>query len=164
MCEIQYSRYSDLDDKVILKASSLGMPLIGGTALEFLAYHTNHISGRVRSDNDLDFITNSEWLKDEFQLWLKMNIDPVLVQVDVMLVKSHVIPKELVIDIKGILVMGPEYIIWSKLQRFSLQDIKDIKWLLSIVTAENLEVWLQHMGITAIEVERINSIIKQVYG
>ena len=37
LVKISCSKYSDLDDLIIAKASELGIPLIGGTALEILA-------------------------------------------------------------------------------------------------------------------------------
>lgn len=51
LSRVQCSRYSDLDDKIIAKASSLGIPLIGGTALEVLASHYGVSGVRKRSNN-----------------------------------------------------------------------------------------------------------------
>lgn len=157
--KINYSQYSIYDEQVILKASSLGMPLIGGTALEVLASVFNKSDVRKRSDNDLDFATNSEQAKDDLQKWVQQQVDAEKVQVDVFLINSHILPKPLIIEVDGVLVMSPEYLIWSKLHRLSEQDKKDIKWLLTITDACKLELWFESLGVTETELEQINLII-----
>ena len=157
--KIAYTQYSIFDEKIIQKASSLSMPLIGGTALEVLATAFKKADVRKRSDNDLDFITDSELAKDELQKWVRLNTNAEKVQVDVYLIKSHTLPKQLVMNVNDILVMAPEYLIWSKLQRLSEQDKKDIKWLFSITDACKLEHWFEILGVTDLEIMKINLLI-----
>lgn len=159
---LQFTKYSPYDELIILKASALGMPLIGGTALEVLDGAYGKSGVRKRSDNDLDFTTNSDKAKDALQQWVKANVDTDKVQVDVYLVKSHILPKQLIKNANGVLVLEPEYIIWSKLQRLSEQDKKDIKWLLTIADASKLEFWLETLEITDAEVGHINELIQEV--
>ncbi|MFA6831897.1 MAG: hypothetical protein WCR36_06470 [Bacteroidaceae bacterium] len=163
MNRIACTHYNDADEKVILKASSLGMPLIGGTALEVLAdyYHVPCI--RKRSENDLDFSSTSEVAIKNFKSWVVANTDPDKVKVDIYSIPHLKIPFELKLNIKGVLVMSPIYLIWSKLQRANDKDIKDIIWLLTLVTPEDLEEWLSRLGVTDGEIELINDIISGEY-
>ena len=161
-CRVACSRYSDLDDKVIKKATEMGIPLIGGTALEVWAAATETEGVRKRSDNDLDFIVGSLDKSREFSKWVKENIDPSKVKVDLMLVRSHDFkPYRTLVD--GVLVMKPEYLLWQKLTRGSDKDKQDIKWLLSIsdLSDEAIETVINELGITQEEYDLLMSIMEE---
>jgi len=158
---VSCSRYSDLDKKVLNHAFDLDMPLIGGTALEILGSHFGKTGFRKRSDNDLDFITNSQEALDTFSAWLKINIDPSKVKTDVMLITSFKIPQDQILNLGGVLVMSPEFLIWQKVQRWSEKDKQDIAWLLTISNIDKLESLLEEMGITEYELDRLNSLIPE---
>ena len=160
MKPIACSKYSEFDDLIITKASDMGLPLIGGTALEILSDYYKQPNVRSRSENDLDFITNSYDVYVSLNNWLYNNVDTTKVQVDIMHIISHNIPKELIIDIRGIKVMSPEYLIWSKVQRFTEKDKSDILWLLQIADIDLLEVWMERLGVTTTEIDKINDLIK----
>lgn len=156
------SRYSEFDDMIIEKASKLGLPLIGGTALEILGAHYNKQGFRKRSDNDLDFISNDDASIASFSGWLRANVDPKKVKVDVMHVKSHVLPKDEILNLGGILVMSPEYIIWSKTKRFLERDVTDIKWLLDLADFDKLEALIEDLGFSDKNLEDLNGVIESV--
>lgn len=162
MIKIACSKYSDLDSLVINKASELGLPLIGGTALEVWANFYNVPGVRKRSDNDLDFISDDLEQISEFQSWVRKNIDPSKVEVDVMHVLSHDF-SEYIREVNGILIMAPEYLLWSKLTRSdrSEKDIKDIKWILTIdqMSDEDLSYALENLGVTNEEIELIENLL-----
>lgn len=160
MKRIQCSRYSDLDEQVIRKASELGLPLIGGTALEVLAGYYGTPGVRKRSDNDLDFLTTDRKKIIEFKKWLVKNIDPDKVQVDVY-VDAPKNYKDYIMNVDGTLVMRPEYLMWSKLTRASEKDIKDIKWLLSIrqVTDEEISTAMEDLGLTEKEINLLETLL-----
>lgn len=155
------SRYSDLDDKVIEYATSLGLPLIGGTALEIWASATNTPGVRKRSDNDLDFIALSCKQIEDFRAWLISNIDPDIVKTDIYVGDSNITPY--IKEVNGVLVMSLPYILWSKLTRpdRSEKDIQDIKWISTVsqVTDEELVECLEDLGVTAEEINLLNSIL-----
>lgn len=157
---IACSKYSDLDDLVIAKASELGLPLIGGTALELLSNYYNVQGVRKRSDNDLDFLSDDIASIGIFQDWLQENIDPSKVQVDVytQVPKNY---KDYIMDVDGILVMKPQYLIWSKLTRWSDKDIQDIKWLLTIpqMTDKDLNTALDDLGVTQEEFDKLVNLL-----
>ena len=161
LSKIQYSKYSDLDDLVIYKASALGLPLIGGTALEVLSSYYGTPGVRKRSDNDLDFISGSKSTIKEFQTWCKNNTDPDKVKVDVMYVRSHDITKYQFV-IHGVLVMKPQYIIWSKLIRGNERDLKDIKWLMTIpeLLDSDISNALDDLDVTAEEFSLLQSLLR----
>lgn len=160
--KIACSKYSDFDDKVIYKASELGLPLIGGTALEVWANYFNVPGARKRSNNDLDFISNDLPQINEFQSWVRENIDSSKVQVDVMHVQSHDF-SEYIREVNGVLIMAPEYLLWSKLIRSdrSDKDLKDIKWLLTIeqMSDEDITYAFENLGVTDEEIELIKSLV-----
>ncbi|MBE6334240.1 MAG: hypothetical protein E7071_05385 [Bacteroidales bacterium] len=160
--KIAYSKYSDFDDKVIYKASELGLPLIGGTALEVWANYYNVPGVRKRSNNDLDFISNDLPQINEFQSWVRENIYSSKVKVDVMHVQSHDF-SEYIREVNGVLIMAPEYLLWSKFIRSdrSDKDIKDIKWLLTIeqMSDEDLSNALVDLGVTDEEIETLNNLL-----
>lgn len=58
--KILFSKYTNFDEIVIEKASSLGMALIGGTAIEVWGNYYGLEALRPRSINDLDFISASK--------------------------------------------------------------------------------------------------------
>lgn len=159
LSRIQCSRYSDLDDKIISKASSLGFPLIGGTALEILADYYSVDGVRKRSNNDLDFLSKDNKNKLYFMSWIQENIDPDKVEVDFYdeAPKQY---KNYILDINGILVMNPVYLIWSKLIRGSEKDITDIKWLLSIPQISDKEIidGMEDLGLKDEEIELLQSL------
>lgn len=161
LSKIQCTKYSDLDDLVIYKASALGLPLIGGTALEVLSSYYGAPGVRKRSDNDLDFISGSLPTIKEFQHWCKNNTDPDKVKVDVMYVGSHDITKYQ-FDIHGVLVMKPQYILWSKLTRGNERDLKDIKWLMTIpeLLDSDISNALDDLGVTAEEFSLLQSLLR----
>lgn len=159
--KIAYTKYSDVDELVINKASEMGMPLIGGTALEVLGNYYHRSGFRKRSFNDLDFLgTNAESV-EQFQDWVKQNTDPDKVKVDIYLESDEKLQFSL--DMEGILVMKPEYLIWSKLSRpdRSQKDIEDIKWLLSIeeMSDEELSDALDTLGVTDEEFHLLQSLV-----
>ena len=156
---IACSKYSDLDDLVINKASELNLPLIGGTALEIWASYFGRDDVRKRSDNDLDFITNRASDVKKLQEWVVSNIDSTKVTVDVYYVKSHDISKY-ICNINSTLVMDIVYILWSKLIRASKKDLIDCKWILSIdeISDEELVTKLEDLGLTESEVNLLNSL------
>lgn len=153
------SRYSEFDDLVIKRAYDLDMPLIGGTALEILGHYYNKPGFRKRSDNDLDFITNDRTKYIELAAWLRENVDPTKVKVDTMLVRSHTIPEDHILNLGGVFVMSPEYLVWSKVQRFSEVDKKDIQYLIPLCNFDLLESLLEDLGITDEEFDNLNSLI-----
>lgn len=159
--KIQCSRYSDLDDLVIEEASKLGLPLIGGTAMEIWSSELGVEGVRKRSDNDLDFVTDKTALEYLFTDWCIENIDPDKVQVDIFKEESKNFPKELIRNVNGVLVMDPIYLIWHKVQRATKKDKQDLKWLLSFVDIEELSYWLDadKLGITEEEESLINSLL-----
>ena len=59
--------------------------------------------------------------------------------------------------------MSPIYLIWSKLGRCLDRDKSDIYWLLKMTTPDELEKWLEKLGVTLIQVEILNKIIKTEY-
>lgn len=158
--KIKCSYYSDLDESVIEKASSLGMPLIGGTALELIANFYNASGVRKRSNNDLDFLSKSRKEIGELRKWLRENIDPDKVQVDVY-TEAPSNYRDYIINIDGVLVMSPIYILWSKLQRWSDKDQQDIKWILSIsdLTDDEISQGLDDLKLTKEEIERLESVL-----
>ena len=162
MKKIACSKYSDLDDRVIHKASELGLPLIGGTALEVWANYYNVSGVRKRSDNDLDFISNHSTVIREMQEWVKKHIPTDKVKVDILFVKSHDY-SDFIRDVDGTLIMAPEYLLWSKLTRSdrSDKDIKDIKWILSIeeMSDDDLSFALETLGVTDDEIEVLSNLI-----
>lgn len=159
--KIKCSRYTDLDDKVISKASKLGLPLIGGTALEIWASELNISGVRKRSDNDLDFVTDKTSLEYLITDWCRENIDPGKVRVDIFKEQPQNLPKELIRKVHGVLVMDPIYLIWHKVQRATDKDKQDLKWLLSFVDIDELSYWLDadNLGITKDEEQLINSLL-----
>lgn len=159
LSKIKCSRYTDLDEKVIAKASELGMPLIGGTALEVIANEMNVPGVRKRSNNDLDFLSTDRFKITEFKKWLFKNIDPDKVQVDIY-VDAPKNYKHYIMSIDGILVMRPTYLIWSKLTRGSEKDLRDIKWLLTIdqVSDGEISAAMEDLGLTEKEIELLLSL------
>lgn len=159
--KISCSKYSDLDDMVINKATDLGLPLIGGTALEVWANHYGTPGVRKRSDNDLDFISSDGEVNQEFSNWVKENIPSDKVKVDIHFVQSHDFTNY-IRSVDGTLIMAPEYLLWSKLTRSdrSNKDIKDIQWILSIsqLTDEEINNALDDLGVTENEFELLNSL------
>lgn len=158
LSKIQCSKYSDLDDMVITKASELGMPLIGGTALEIIANYYNVPGVRIRSNNDLDFLCADSSLIKEFRKWLIENIDPNKVQVDVY-TDAPSNYRDYILNIDGVLVMSPAYLLWSKLTRASEKDIQDIKWISTIpqLTDEEINNALDDLGVTQKEFDNLVS-------
>lgn len=158
---IQCSRYSDLDDLVIAEASKLGLPLIGGTALEIWASELNIKGVRKRSDNDLDFVTDRTALEYLLADWCRENIDLDKVRIDIFKEEPKNLPKKLIRNVHGVLVMDPIYLIWHKVQRATKKDIQDIKWLLTFVDIDELSYWLDadQLGITEDEEALINSLL-----
>lgn len=158
---ISCSRYSDLDDSVIKKATDLGMPLIGGTALELWAKATGTPGVRKRSDNDLDFLSNSVSKTTKFDSWVRKEVDTDKVKTDVMLVRSHDFSKwETVVD--GVLTMKLQYLLWSKLTRGSEKDKQDIKWILSVkqLKDEDIQEILDELGLTEREANLLEECLK----
>jgi hypothetical protein len=51
-----FTTYHPLDATIIGLSSEFGCPIIGGTGLEVLLNHYGVVHGRVRSDNDIDFL------------------------------------------------------------------------------------------------------------
>lgn len=158
--KIKCSYYSDLDEQVIEKATELGMPLIGGTALEILANHYGTSGVRKRSNNDLDFLSDDKAKIAKLRKYLVNNIDPDKVQVDV----HTQVPKgwkKYAMNVDGVLVMSPAYLIWSKLTRWSEKDQIDIKWLLTIKQLSDDEInnTLDDLGVTQEEFERLESLL-----
>lgn len=160
LSRVQCSRYSDLDDKIIAKASSLGIPLIGGTALEVLASYYGVSGVRKRSNNDLDFLTKDNKNKLYFMNWVRENVDSDKVQVDFYdeAKKNY---RDYILDIDGILVMNPVYLIWSKLIRASKKDLTDIKWLLTIpqLTDEEISEGMDDLGLKKSEIALLESLL-----
>ena len=155
-----YTVYSEFDDLIIRQASQLGLPLIGGTALEVLSYYFQYPCHRIRSDNDLDFIADNDTSYRALAHWVSLHSTAAAVQVDVMLIKSHHIPQHLLLIVEGVKVMSPEYLVWSKLQRFSSKDEVDILWLLNITSPDKLEECFELLGVTELELEKINALIE----
>lgn len=158
--KIMCSRYSDLDDKVIEKASKLGFPLIGGTALEILASYYSVGGVRKRSANDLDFLSKGNKYKLYFMNWIREHIPSDKVQVDFYddAPKNY---RKYILNVNGVLVMNPVYLIWSKLTRASEKDKTDIKWLLSIpqITDEEIVEGMEDLGLTEKEIDLLNSLL-----
>jgi hypothetical protein len=140
--------------------SDLGIPIIGGTALEILGNNYDIKGFRKRSDNDIDGLSDSTDKINKLKKWLIANIDPDKVQVDVYKVRQ--LRKEFILNIDGTLVMSPVYLLWSKLTRHSDKDIIDIKWLFNLTTPEELEEQLPELGITEEEIDILNNIIKEL--
>lgn len=160
---ISCSRYSDLDDQVIKKATEFGLPLIGGTALELWAKATNTPGVRTRSDNDLDFIANNLAKVHSFDDWVRESSDPDKVKTDVMLVRSHdFTPWITMVD--GVLTMRPEYLLWSKLTRGSQKDKQDIKWILSIKDLPDsaIQKVLDELGLTQQEADLLSECLEEI--
>lgn len=134
---VECSRYSDLDDQVIAKMTEIGIPLIGGTALEVLGHYYGKKGFRKRSDNDIDGLTTSKYEQYLLSEWLKKNIDPDKVQVDLFTDASFNY-KDFIMSANGVLVMSPAYLIWSKLDRLSQKDKVDIEWLISLISEDEL--------------------------
>ena len=157
--KIQCSKYSNLDDKVISKATSLGLPLIGGTALEIWASHYNHPGVRKRSDNDLDFIAVPGDHSSEFRIWVQQNIPSDKVEVDLMYIRSHDI-SEYKVFVDGVLTMTLGYLLWSKLTRRTEKDIQDIKWIMSISQLSDEEIvnTFEDLGVTEEEIDFITNL------
>lgn len=163
MRRIACSHYTDLDDNVIRKATDLGLPIIGGTALELWSAYLGHFGVRKRSDNDLDFISTSSSVIQGFQSWVQSNIDPDKVQVDVMYIQSHdIVPYEVTID--GILTMSLSYLLWSKLTRHSAKDKQDIKWILSVpqLTDDEIVNTLTELGVIDEEISILTAIAENL--
>jgi hypothetical protein len=154
-----YTQYSEFDDGIIRHASKLGLPLIGGTAMEVLSKYFDYPCHRIRSDNDLDFITDNDSTCKLLADWVSLYSNSPVVQVDVMLIKSHHIPPDYILEVDGVKVMTPEYLIWSKLQRFSSKDEVDIQWLLQIASPDKLEACFERLGITEQELKKVNILI-----
>lgn len=163
MLKIQCSRYSDLDDIVIAKASEMGLPLIGGTALEIWAGETGHFGVRTRSQNDLDFIASDEHTAKEFGKWVRENIDTSKVKVDVMLTRS-VDFSPYVKEVHGVKVMSLPYILWSKLSRASKTDLQDIKWILTnpSVSDDELNDIFADFGLTKKEESLLMNVMDEI--
>ena len=161
MKRIACSHYSDMDDLVINKATEIGLPLIGGTALEVLSNYYKVPGVRKRSDNDLDFLATDAGDIEEFSQWLRTNIDPDKVKVDIYLEDENALTYSMMAD--GTLVMKPEYLIWSKLTRSdrSQKDIDDIRWLTSIpdLSDEDISSCLDDLGVTT---EEFNYLINEI--
>ena len=162
MIRIACSKYSDLDDLVLNQASKSGLPLIGGTALEVWANYYSIPGVRKRSDNDLDFISSDLSQISEFQDWVRDNIDLDKVKVDIMHVTSHDFTPY-IREVNGLLIMAPEYLLWSKLIRSdrSEKDLTDIKWILTIeqMSDDDLSTALEDLGVTDEEIELIESLL-----
>ncbi len=158
--KVACSRYTDLDDKVILKASKMGFPLIGGTALEIISNHYNVPGVRKRSDNDLDFLSKGNKYKLYFMNWIREHIPSDKVQID-FYDEAPSNYRKYILNVDGVLVMNPVYLIWSKLTRASEKDKTDIKWLLSIpqVTDEEIVDGMEDLGLTDKEIELLNSLL-----
>ena len=92
--------------------------------------------------------------------WIQENIDPDKVEVDFYdeAPKQY---KNYILDIDGILVMNPVYLIWSKLIRGSKRDLTDIKWLLSIpqLTDEELSEGMDDLGLKKSEIALLESLL-----
>lgn len=157
---IACSKYSDLDDKVIAKASELGFPLIGGTALEVLADYYKVSGVRKRSDNDLDFISKGNKNKWYFTNWIQENIDPEKVEVD-FYDEAPENYRDYIMNIDGVLVMSPTYLMWSKLIRGTSKDITDVKWLLSIpqLTDDEIVKAMEDLILTDDEIDLLQSLL-----
>ena len=157
--KILFSKYTNFDEIVIDKVSSLGMALIGGTAIEVWGNYYGFGVLRPRSINDLDFISASKEARTEMSKWLKENINPDQVQVDIW---NDNPPKPLIKKIGAILIMSPIHLIWQKPIRGNERDKGDIKYLLNLVTPEDLEFLLERLGVTDTEIAFINNIINDI--
>lgn len=108
---------------------------------------------RKRSNNDLDFLTKDNKNKLYFMNWVRENVDYDKVQVDFYdeAKKNY---RDYILDIDGILVMNPVYLIWSKLIRASKKDLTDIKWLLTIpqLTDEEISEGMDDLGLKKSEI------------
>jgi hypothetical protein len=127
-----FTKYSDLDDKVIKIASNLDFYLIGGTALEIWMNQYHLKFNRDRSNNDLDFtcsplteIKNINSLRSELkQLGIKSQVDSIgyyrfdhnLIQVDILTDDANLIDKYGCI-LNNIKIMDPIYLYLTKYRR-----------------------------------------------
>jgi hypothetical protein len=146
----------------IAKATSLGLPLIGGSALKLISKSLGIPMTRLRT-KDLDFIASSLPEVATYEDWVKENIDTDKVKTDVMLVRSHDFSKwETMVD--GVLTMKPEYLLWSKLTRGSEKDKQDIKWILSIkeLSDEAIQSVLDDLGLTQEEADLLEECLAEV--
>jgi len=127
-----FTKYSDLDDKVIKIATKFDFYLIGGTALEIWMNQYHLKFNRNRSNNDLDFtcsplteIKNINSFKSELkQLNIKSQIDSIgyyrfehdLIQVDILTDDANLIDRYGCL-INNIKIMDPIYLYITKHQR-----------------------------------------------
>lgn len=164
MIRIACSKYSDLDDLVIKKASSLQLPLTGGTALEVWAAYFNRSDVRKRSDNDIDIVRLRDYEALTFQKWVKENIDSTKVKIDFAPANpSKKLTVQYVTTVNGVYIMTLPYIAWSKLTRedFSEKDFNDLKWIFSIsqISDEAFEDAFNTLGLTDSQIELLNKVL-----
>lgn len=159
----KFTVYSRLDVPTIVTATKLKLPLIGGTALEMWANYYNIPTSCPRSENDIDFISDSDGKTAALVDWVRTVRQQTKrkYSVDVFQVRSHYFLKYAVY-MGDVLVMNLPYLLWSKLIRFEERDIIDIKWILSIsaISDEEISEVLEDLGVTDEEIERLNKIIK----
>lgn len=128
-----FTKYSKFDSDIINKASSCGLPIIGGTAIEIWLTHYNLKGWRSRSQNDLDFIadmTKSSTKKSEieFRDWVQMYTDDTKVKIDIFETHTAVNPN-IIRTIGGILVIHPAFIICSKVNRMTTLKPSDERYI-----------------------------------
>ena len=162
LVKIKCSRYTEVDEIIINEATKLGLPLIGGTALEILASAYNIPGVRKRSDNDIDVIaydldTLNSFIKKSKEILKQHNLTAEDVKIDAYLTDKNIV-KNFSFKVDGVLLMKPEWLLHSKLVRGT---DKDIKWLLKIpqMTDDDINYALDTLGVTTEEFELLTSLL-----
>lgn len=160
------SKYSDLDELVIQKASSLNLPLTGGTALEVWADYFNRTDVRKRSDNDIDIIRLRDYESLEFQKWIKSDIDFTKVKVDFAPASpSKRLTDKFVTTVNGVVIMTLPYIAWAKIVREdrSVKDFTDLKWIFSItqISDDEFSEAFNILGLTDEQIDYLNKVLSE---
>lgn len=151
-----YSKYHELDDEIVKKASENGFYLTGGTALEVWQTLENFDKTRKRSDNDLDFfyLLDNQKGYDKFEEFLTekgfrakymgkvsfyyLYSSPSNVMVEAELLVLNPKYKKYLLEVRGIKLCSPVLLYLSKFKRYSSPSTtkqrkdKDKKDLLSI--------------------------------
>lgn len=148
-------------NKIIAKATSLGLPLIGSAALELWA---NHLGVQApRKPRDLDFICydalSSKRFRQFRQWCIINNVSP-----DVYSVHNEMIFKYTV-RVNGVLTLTLAALFYRLLERNTEQSLEDCKWILKLpeeaFSDSEFVATLEDLGIDEELYNRFNNIYEQ---
>ena len=149
---------SDFDSAIITKASAMGLVLGGSVAVEFWGSVLG-INVCKRNTSVLDFVSKDSTTCTAFLEWLKLEVDPSKVTVNVTILKSHVLKSTYFEEVQGVLVAVPEYLVISTVHTLLDRNIDFIKSLLPVCNFDFLEELASDLKFEVKHFDFLNSII-----